>query len=281
MQVRQPTQIVTAMATQEGAGVTVHRALGTPLLPDVDPFLMLDEFKNDDPKRYMAGFPDHPHRGMETVTYMLAGAMRHRDNQGNEGRLRPGDVQWMTAGRGIIHSEMPEQEQGLMWGFQLWVNLPAKDKMTKPRYQEIKATGIPEVSRTDGLRAKIIAGSLDGTTGPISGIATDPTYFDVALPKAVTFEHPLPASHKGFLYMFDGKANVGTGPNARLVPRGSLAVLGPGDTVSVAADAGADARFLLIAGRPLNEPVVKYGPFVMNTREQIYQAIEDFQSGRF
>jgi redox-sensitive bicupin YhaK (pirin superfamily) len=281
MQVRQPTQIVTAMATQEGAGVTVHRALGTPLLEDVDPFLMLDEFKNDDPKRYMAGFPDHPHRGMETVTYMLAGSMRHRDNQGNEGRLRPGDVQWMTAGRGIIHSEMPEQEKGLLWGFQLWVNLPAKDKMTTPRYQEIKAADIPEVARPDGLRARVIAGSLDGTRGPISGIGVEPTYFDVAVPKAVTFEHPLPAPQQGFLYMFEGKANLGTGGAARKVERGMLALLGPGDTVRVSADAGADARFLLIAGRPLNEPVVKYGPFVMNTREQIYQAIDDFQSGRF
>lgn len=281
MQVRQPQQVVTAMATQEGAGVTVHRALGTPLLPDVDPFLMLDEFKNDDPKRYMAGFPDHPHRGMETVTYMLAGAMRHRDNQGNEGRLRPGDVQWMTAGRGIIHSEMPEQEQGLMWGFQLWVNLPAKDKMTAPRYQEIKAADIPEVTRLDGLRARVIAGKLDGIAGPISGIGVDPTYFDVALPKAVAFEHPLPANQQGFVYVFGGKAQIGDGASARAVQRGSLAVLGSGDTVKVDAWAGADARFLLIAGRPLNEPVVKYGPFVMNTREQIYQAIDDFQSGRF
>ncbi|MSP20419.1 MAG: pirin family protein [Alphaproteobacteria bacterium] len=281
MQIRQPAQVVTAMATQEGAGVTVHRALGTPLLPDADPFLMLDEFKNDDPKRYMAGFPDHPHRGMETVTYMLAGAMRHKDNQGNEGKLRPGDVQWMTAGRGIIHSEMPEQEKGLMWGFQLWVNLAAKDKMTKPRYQEIKGADIPEVTRADGVRTKIIAGSLDGMTGPVSGIGVSPLYFDITVPKAVTFEHPLPEPHRGFLYMFEGKAEVGKGDKARIVPRGSLAVLGAGDSVRISASAGSDARMLFIAGRPLNEPVVKYGPFVMNTREQIYQAIDDFQSGRF
>lgn len=217
MQIRQPAQVVTAVATQEGAGVTVHRALGTPLLPDVDPFLMLDEFKNDDPKRYMAGFPDHPHRGMETVTYMLAGAMRHRDNQGNEGRLRPGDVQWITAGRGIIHSEMPEQEQGLMWGFQLWVNLAAKDKMTKPRYQEIKSSDIPEVTRADGVRTKVIAGALNGVAGPINGIGVEPTYLDVTVPKAVTFEHPLPANQKGFLCLFEGKAEVGEGAGARTI----------------------------------------------------------------
>ena len=281
MQVRPPARIVSAMAAKEGAGVLIHRALGTPLLEDLDPFLMLDEFKNDDPRAYMAGFPDHPHRGMETVTYMLAGAMSHADNQGNRGRLGPGDVQWMTAGRGIVHSEMPQQEQGLMWGFQLWVNLAAKDKMTKPRYQEIKADTIPELARTDGVRIKVIAGTYDGTAGPINGIGVDPTYLDIALPKGGVFQHAVPAGHAGFVYVFDGTTvTVGEGDGARPVPRGSLAVLGQGDTVRLTAPAD-DARALLIAGRPLNEPVVKYGPFVMNTREQIYEAIDDFQSGRF
>ncbi len=279
--VRAPVRVVPAMAAQEGAGVLIHRALGMPMLPDLDPFLMLDEFKNDDPKAYMAGFPDHPHRGMETVTYMLAGAMSHADNQGNRGRLGPGDVQWMTAGRGIVHSEMPQQEQGIMWGFQLWVNLAAKDKMMKPRYQEIKADTIPAVARADGVRVKVIAGTFDGTAGPINGIGVDPTYLDVAVPKGGVFEHAVRDGYNAFVYVFDGTSvTVGEGDRARPVPRGSIAVLGPGDSVRLAAPAS-DARALLIAGRPLNEPVVKYGPFVMNTREQIFEAIEDFQSGRF
>ena len=281
MPIRQPTRIVAAVAAREGAGVHIHRALGTAQLADIDPFLMLDEFRNDDPSKYMAGFPDHPHRGIETVTYMLAGAMGHKDNQGNAGRLRAGDVQWMTAGGGIVHSEMPEQEQGLLWGFQLWVNLAAKDKMSKPRYQEIKAADIPSVSATDGTVVKVIAGRYRAAAGAIQGIGVDPTYLDVALPKGVAFRHALPEAHSGFAYVFEGKAEVGEGAEARVVPRGSLAVLGPGDAVRVAASAGVDARLLLIAGRPLNEPIVKHGPFVMNTREQIYQAIDDFQGGRF
>jgi redox-sensitive bicupin YhaK (pirin superfamily) len=279
--VRAPARVLPAMAAQEGAGVLIHRALGTPGLPDLDPFLMLDEFKNDDPKAYMAGFPDHPHRGMETVTYMLAGAMAHADNQGNRGRLGPGDVQWMTAGRGIVHSEMPQQEQGLMWGFQLWVNLAAKDKMMKPRYQEIKADAIPAVVDADGVRVHVIAGTYEGTAGPINGIGVDPTYLDVALPAGGAFQHAVPTGYNAFVYVFDGTSvTVGEGERARAVPRGSIAVLGTGDSVRLAAPTAA-ARALLLAGRPLNEPVVKYGPFVMNTREQIYQAIEDFQSGRF
>ena len=270
MDVRAPQKIVAGQSVTDGAGVSLRRALGTRELEDLDQFLMLDEFRNDDPAQYMAGFPDHPHRGIETVTYMLAGAMRHG----------PGDVQWMTAGRGIVHSEMPEQEQGLMWGFQLWVNLSAADKMTEPRYQEIKASEIPAVERADGVRIKVIAGEVDGTAGAINGIAVDPTYFDVSLPAGGAFVHEVPGGHAAFVYPFEGEAEAGGGSAADVVPRGSLAVLGPGDAVRVAAPNG-PARLLLLAGRPLNEPIVKYGPFVMNTREQIEEAIDDFRAGRF
>jgi redox-sensitive bicupin YhaK (pirin superfamily) len=280
MDYRAPEKIVTGQSVTDGAGVSLRRALGTQELEDLDPFLMLDEFRNDDPAQYMAGFPDHPHRGIETVTYMLAGAMRHGDNQGNEGRLGPGDVQWMTAGRGIVHSEMPEQEQGLMWGFQLWVNLSAADKMSEPRYQEIKGSDIPAVERADGVRIKVIAGEVDGASGAIDGIAVDPTYFDVSLPAGGAFEHEIPAGHSAFLYVFEGEAEAGSGAGASIVSRGSLAALGRGDAIRVTAPNG-PARLLLLAGRPLGEPIVKYGPFVMNTREQIMEAIDDFRTGRF
>ncbi|MDA1132108.1 MAG: pirin family protein [Proteobacteria bacterium] len=279
MSVCQPVQIVTAHSVTDGAGVHLHRAIGTPHLEDLDPFLLLDEFRNDDPAQYIAGFPDHPHRGIETVTYMLAGAMRHGDNQGNAGRLGPGDVQWMTAGRGIVHSEMPEQEKGLLWGFQLWVNLAADRKMSAPRYQEIKAADIPVVTRGDVI-VKVIAGALDGVSGAIHGIDVDPTYFDVALPDGAAFVHELPAGHAAFAYVFEGATETGGGDGASRVGRGHLAVLGSGDQVRLRAKGGA-ARVLVVAGRPLREPIVRYGPFVMNTREQIVQAIDDFRAGRF
>lgn len=281
MRIRQPIRVVPAQSVQDGAGVQIQRALGTRAIEDLDPFLMLDEFKNDDPDNYSVGFPDHPHRGMETVTYMLAGAMRHADNQGNAGRLRPGDVQWMTAGRGIIHSEMPEQEEGLMWGFQLWVNLAAAKKMMKPRYQEIKADEIHTATPAAGVTVKVIAGSIGGVDGPINGIEVDPTYFDVSLEPGAVFEHALPADHSAFIYVFEGEVTVGGGEGApRTVARGNLAVLGNGEAVKVTA-ARAAGRVLLLAGKPLREPVAKYGPFVMNTREQIIQAVDDFRNGRF
>ena len=275
---RPVARIVRGMPTSDGAGVKLNRVIGTPQLQDLDPFLMLDEFRTDDAADYIAGFPDHPHRGFETVTYMLAGRMRHGDNKGHTGRLEAGSVQWMTAGRGIVHSEMPEQEDGLMQGFQLWVNLPAKDKMVEPRYQEIAPQDIPVVELAQGVRVKVIAGALAKTRGPIHGIATDPTLLDVALPAGSRFMTPVPRGHNVFLYAFEGEAAVGDATTR--LPRGSVAILGDGDSITLAAPAGA-ARVLLAAGRPLNEPVARYGPFVMNTPDQIRQAIADFQAGRF
>jgi redox-sensitive bicupin YhaK (pirin superfamily) len=262
----------------DGAGVKLNRVIGTPTLDAVDPFLMLDEFRSDDAKDYIAGFPDHPHRGFETVTYMLAGRMRHGDNKGHTGRLEAGSVQWMTAGRGIVHSEMPEQENGLMQGFQLWVNLPAKDKMVAPRYQEIPPQDIPVAELAGGIRVKVIAGKLGDVTGPINGIATEPTLLDIALPKGQRFAAALPEGHSVFLYAFEGEAAVGEA--ATRVARGSIAVLGQGEGVTIGAPDG-PARILLAAGRPLNEPIARYGPFVMNTPQQIHDAIIDFQEGRF
>jgi redox-sensitive bicupin YhaK (pirin superfamily) len=276
---RSVQRIVRGRPTSDGAGVKLTRVIGQPDLDMIDPFLMLDEFRSDSAGDYIAGFPEHPHRGFETVTYMLAGRMRHGDNQGNSGLLTPGSVQWMTAGRGILHSEMPEQENGLMWGFQLWVNLPAKDKMTAPRYQDIAPEAIPEVAPTQGSAVRVIAGTLNGVTGPVSGIATEPVYLDVRLQPGSTVELPLPETHKGFAYVYEGQAHVGEGASAHLV-RGDLGVLGNGAGLKIAAG-DAPARLIVVAGKPLNEPVAKYGPFVMNTPQQIVQAVEDFRAGRF
>lgn len=280
---REVMQLVRGQATSDGDGVRLTRVLGGRALADLDPFLLLDEFGSDESADYIGGFPNHPHRGFETVTYMLEGRMRHRDNQGNEGLLVPGSVQWMTAGRGIIHSEMPEQQEGRMRGFQLWVNLPAKDKMTAPRYQDIAPERIPLVGAPGGVQVRVIAGThMDAgggeTRGPVVGVITEPLYFDVTLPQDTQFEHGLPAEHAAFIYVFEGQAKIGDRQSVAV--RGDLAVLANGDRVRVAADV-APARFLLVAGHPLREPVVKYGPFVMNTRAQIVQAVDDYSSGRF
>ena len=264
-------------AASDGAGVRLTRVIGTNQLPDLDPFLMLDEFGSDKPGDYLAGFPSHPHRGFETVTYMLDGRMRHKDNHGNEGLLTPGSVQWMTAGRGIVHSEMPEQEQGLMRGFQLWVNLPAKDKMTEPKYQEFGADRIPQATPDTGVRVKVIAGRVGDVVGPVAQPATDPTYLDIQLAPGASFEQALPAGHNVFAYVYEGAVHL---PGEDVVPKGDLLVFGAGDVVRVSAG-GASARLILVAGRPLKEPVARHGPFVMNTREQIMQAFVDFQEGRF
>jgi redox-sensitive bicupin YhaK (pirin superfamily) len=261
----------------DGAGVKLSRVIGQPALPDLDPFLMLDEFGSDDPAAYIAGFPSHPHRGFETVTYMLAGRMRHRDNTGAEGLLGPGSVQWMTAGRGIVHSEMPEQDHGLMQGFQLWVNLPAKDKMTAPRYQDIAADRVPTVSLGDGASAKVLAGELAGVTGPVDPGATEPMFFDVTLAPGASARIATPAGHNAFVYVYEGEAEVGA-PAQRL-GRGRIAVLSPGDETELTSAAG--ARLIFVAGRPLHEPVAKHGPFVMNTQAELRQAFEDFRAGRF
>jgi quercetin 2,3-dioxygenase len=280
--VRAVTRVVTAEKMSEGAGVQVRRTIGTAALDHLDPFLLLDEFKSDRPDDYAAGFPDHPHRGFETVTYMLAGSMRHEDHTGARGELVAGSVQWMTAGRGIVHSEMPRQQDGLMWGFQLWVNLPARDKLCPPRYQDIPPEQVPAVALAAGVRARVIAGTANGTRGPVEGIVTEPLYLDVAMAPRSALEHPVPAGHTAFAYVFEGEAALGGPPDRPGLRAGAgrLAVFGEGDRVAAVTD-GAPARFLLLAARPLREPIARYGPFVMNTREEIVQAMEDFRSGAF
>ena len=265
------------MPASDGAGVKLKRIIGQPALPDLDPFLMLDAFGSDDPKAYIAGFPSHPHRGFETVTYMLAGRMRHKDSVGNEGLLGPGSVQWMTAGRGIIHSEMPEQESGLMQGFQLWVNLPAKDKMTAPRYQDIQAGSVPTVDLGGGASAKVLAGEVGGVKGPVDPGATQPIFLDLTLEAGGATRIPLPEGHNAFVYVFEGAAEVGD-PGQPLA-NGQIGVLSTGDDVALASKTG--ARLILVAGKPLREPVAKHGPFVMNTQAELVQAFEDFRAGRF
>jgi quercetin 2,3-dioxygenase len=284
-QARTVRRVVKGMPTSDGAGVKLRRVIGQPQLPDLDPFLMLDEFGTDKAEDYIAGFPDHPHRGFETVTYMLDGRMRHRDNHGNEGVLVPGSVQWMTAGRGLVHSEMPEQQEGRMRGFQLWLNLPARDKMTQPKYQEFGPERIPLATPARGVTAKVIAGNVAGVVGPILQPATDPTYLDLALEPGAAFSEPLPADYAAFLYVYEGAVSVGEGPDAITVRTHELAVLDEGSRVELTGvTAGADgksARAILVAGRPLREPVAKYGPFVMNTRDELQQAFIDFQNGKF
>ena len=275
MSQRKITDIVSGQPTTDGAGVRLTRLLGTRKLDMIDPFLMLDAFYSDDPNDYIAGFPDHPHRGFETVTYMLAGAMRHGDHMGNTGHLRAGSVQWMTAGRGVIHSEMPEQEDGLLSGFQLWVNLPAADKMTPARYQDIPPDDIPVVERPDGARIKVIAGAAFDVEGPISGVATQPLMLDVALPAGTSVAVDLPEDHNGFVHVFEGRARFG--PDATKIRSGMLGVLGPGTSVHARSASG--GRFLLLAGKPIGEPVARYGPFVMNTRDELMQAFEDYRAG--
>ena len=278
-----PARIVRTLRgtpTSDGAGVKLTRVIGGPQLDMLDPFLLLDEFGTDRAEDYIAGFPEHPHRGFETVTYMLDGRMRHRDNHGNEGLLTPGSVQWMTAGRGLVHSEMPEQQEGRMRGFQLWVNLPAKDKLVEPRYQEFEPVVIPVVAPAPGVSVKVIAGRVGDVGGPIVQPATDPTYLDIALDPGAAWDYALPEGHNAFAYVFEGAATVGEGDDARPLDTQELAVLGGGARLQLrAGDAG--ARLILVAGKPTREPVARYGPFVMNTKEQVMQAFVDFQEGRF
>jgi redox-sensitive bicupin YhaK (pirin superfamily) len=275
-------RIIESLPTSDGAGVKLRRSLGQSQFLRLDPFLMLDEFSSFDANDYIAGFPAHPHRGFETVTYLLDGHMLHEDHLGNRGDLKSGAVQWMTAGRGIIHSEMPQQEHGRMRGFQLWINLPAREKMKPPGYRDIDPSEIPVAALPRGGRVKVIAGTLelDGQSvpGPIQGLTTDPLYIDVELPAGAAFTQPLPADRNAFIYVFEGSAVVGAAAAAKELGTHTAGVLASGDRVEVTA--GADgARFLLLAGRPLGEPVAQYGPFVMNTREEIEQAIRDYQSG--
>jgi len=278
MSERRVVKIVTGQPTSDGAGVRLTRVIGTQDLDHLDPFLLLDEFKSDRPDDYLAGFPDHPHRGFETVTYMLAGSMRHQDHVGNRGELIAGSVQWMTAGRGIIHSEMPQQKDGLMWGFQLWVNLPACDKMTAPRYQDVPPDKVPTVALADGASARVLVGEAGGVSGPVNGVATQPLYLDVTMAPRGRLSHGLPAGHSAFAYVYDGRARFGPLEDSTEVAAGRLAVLGDGELVNVATGDGT-ARFLLLGARPLREPIARYGPFVMNTREEILQAVQDYQRG--
>jgi redox-sensitive bicupin YhaK (pirin superfamily) len=278
---RSVQRVVRGMPTADGAGVKLRRVIGQPQLPDLDPFLLLDEFGTDKAEDYLAGFPEHPHRGFETVTYMLDGRMRHRDNHGNEGVLVPGSVQWMTAGRGLVHSEMPEQQEGRMRGFQLWLNLPARDKMTAPRYQEFGPERIPLVQPAPGVSIKVIAGRIGEVSGPIHQPATDPTYLDVALNRGTTFALELPQEHAAFLYTYEGSIGVAAAEQSATVRTHELAVLSAGTQLRLAGLGDGTSRAIVVAGRPLREPVAKYGPFVMNTRAELEQAFADFQAGRF
>lgn len=275
---RSVERIVEGQRTSDGAGVKLTRVLTQPLQRRLDPFLMLDAFGTDDPQDYIAGFPDHPHRGFETVTYMIAGRMRHRDSAGHEGLLQNGGVQWMTAGRGVVHSELPEQEAGRMEGFQLWLNLPARDKLRTPWYRDIPADEIPAFTTAEGVAVKVIAGRSHGVDGAMQREVTEPLYLDVTLPAGARFAQSLPAGHNAFVYVFRGHVAIGdTG-----VPLQRMAILA-GDAAAdgVAIEAREASRVLVIAGKPLGEPIAQYGPFVMNTREEIYQAVTDFQAGTF
>jgi redox-sensitive bicupin YhaK (pirin superfamily) len=273
MTTRKIQQVVQGMPASDGAGVKLIRSLGSANHLRADPFLMLDAFSSENPDDYVAGFPSHPHRGFETVTYLLDGHMLHEDHLGNRGNLKSGGVQWMTAGRGIIHSEMPQQENGRMRGFQLWINLPAKEKMKAAGYRDIQAEEIPAAPFSGGS-VKVIAGTYGSTRGPVQGGSTDPLYWDVRLDAGKTFEAKIPASHAVYIYPFEGSVEV----EDRVLKTHQGGVLGSGDTVTV--KAGPDgARFLVLAAKPIKEPVVQYGPFVMNTREEIEQAIRDYQSG--
>lgn len=264
--------------TADGAGVKLTRVLTDRFQRRLDPFLMLDNFRSDNPDDYIAGFPNHPHRGFETVTYMIAGQMLHRDSAGNEGLLQDGDVQWMSAAKGVIHSEIPQQKDGVMEGFQLWLNLPASAKMNDPWYQDVSSAALPKYQTADGVLVTVIAGTSNGVAGAITREVTEPTYLDVDLPAGTRFSHAIDASHNAFVFVYRGTVRIG----ATSVPLNHMAVLANdamADGVSI--EATTDSKVLVISGRPLNEPIVQYGPFVMNTEQEIYQAVRDFQAGKF
>jgi redox-sensitive bicupin YhaK (pirin superfamily) len=281
-QPRNVRRIVRPQLVTDGAGVRLRRTIASQALDYLDPFLLLDHFKSDNPDDYIAGFPMHPHRGIETVTYMLSGVVRHRDTLGNAGTIGPGDVQWMTAGRGIMHEEMPEQREGLLNGFQLWVNLPAKDKMMPPRYQDIPAAQIRTLVRENGVTIRVITGTVDGVRGPVRDIVADPTYLDVTMPPSTTFTQPVGQEHAAFVYLFEGEAVLGSPgrQEGTTLQEPTLAVLGEGDAIQ-AHTAGQPARFLLVSGKPLHEPIVRYGPFVMNTEAEIRQTLRELREGTF
>ncbi|MGB5747501.1 MAG: pirin family protein [Desulfobacterales bacterium] len=282
---KQPRKVVKTIEPQtvmEGAGVRLKRSIATASLDHLDPFLLFDHFGSDNPADYIKGFPMHPHRGIETVTYMISGHVNHKDSIGNSGSISAGDIQWMTAGGGIMHEEMPQPGQEEMIGFQLWVNLPARLKMTTPRYQDITSNQIPEVTRENGVKIRVIAGEVDGVRGAVSEIYADPAYLDVSIPADGSFSHPVEKGHTAFAYVFEGRGIFGTGENTaeNSVSQPGLVVLGDGDYIQASA-ASEPVRFLLVSGKPLNEPIARYGPFVMNTQEEIQQALEDLRNGTF
>jgi redox-sensitive bicupin YhaK (pirin superfamily) len=273
---RNVRRLVRGQETADGAGVRLTRVIGTHQLLQLDPFLLLDDFRSDNPDDYIGGFPPHPHRGFETVTYLLAGKVEHKDNAGHAGVLEAGGVQWMTAGRGVVHSEMPQQEQGLLAGFQLWVNLPASHKMVEPRYQEFDAESIPREEREQGVLLRVVAGETSrGTRGPVTELTTPVSYFDISLPAGSRFAEPLPEGFNVFVYLIEGEIGIGD----QLVPPLALAHLGPGEEVVI--EARKESRLLLLAGQPLNEPIARRGPFVMNNETQLREAFDDYQAGRF
>lgn len=266
---------VQGMPASDGAGVRLNRVIGTPALKHLDPFLMLDEFKSDSADDYIAGFPSHPHRGFETVTYMLAGRMEHRDHLDNVGLLEAGGAQWMTAGRGIIHSEMPQQEEGLMWGFQLWINLPAAEKMQPARYRDLAPGEIAETRDEQGIERRVIAGNSLGVIGPIGGLSVDPLMVDIRMPAGTEIELPVKPGHRAFVYAYRGTVKIAD----ETLSAGQLGILRDGDRVLLGAEQ--DSGVLLLAARPIGEPIVQYGPFVMNSSEEIEQALRDYRDGRF
>jgi redox-sensitive bicupin YhaK (pirin superfamily) len=275
-QSRSVEQLIAGQETSDGAGVRLTRVLTHNLQRRLDPFLMLDAFGSDNPDDYIAGFPDHPHRGFETVTYMIAGRMLHRDSAGHEGLLQNGGVQWMTAGRGVIHSEIPQQEEGVMEGFQLWLNLHSSEKMIQPWYKDFQDSDLPKLVTADGVAVTVIAGASHGVTGAVTRAITEPLYLDIHLPAGTRFAQPVPPGHNAFLYVYRGDVSVG----GQRVPARRMAILAnDAQADGVVIDADADAKVLLIAGRPLREPIAQYGPFVMNTEAEIYQALSDFRDG--
>lgn len=275
---REVAKVLTGIPTSDGAGVKLTRMIGSAQLDTLDPFLLFDCFESDNPDDYIAGFPMHPHRGFETVTYLLAGRMRHKDSQGNEGVIAAGDVQWMTAARGISHSEMPELEKGLLKGFQLWINLPSKDKMVEPAYQEFSAASLP-IERGSGYQAIVIAGVTNqGLQGPVLNPYTDPLLLDVCLQQAKSFRQNIAVDHAAFIYLIEGELSIAQ----KTIKQGQLAVLAEQtDSQSLVVNAGKDSRFLLVAAQSLNEPIARYGPFVMNTQQELEEAFRDYQQGKF
>jgi hypothetical protein len=279
-QLREVINIVEPQTVLEGAGVRLKRSIATASLDNLDPFLLFDHFGSKDPADYIKGFPMHPHRGIETVTYMIKGVVNHKDSIGNSGSISSGDVQWMTSGGGIMHEEMPQPGQDEMIGFQLWVNLPARLKMGQPRYQNIFADQIPRVSRADGVKILVIAGEVDDVRGPVTEIEADPVYLDITVPQNAEFKHPVEKDHTAFAYVFEGQGLFGGNNAEKTINHPRLVEFGDGDFVTVKAT-DQHVRFLLVSGKPLNEPIARYGPFVMNTQEEIQQALEDLRNGTF